>query len=240
MKRIHCAVLCSALAVALPAASAAQLACGTEAALDAPVRLEYAVTASRSPLMLSGDGAVVYRRNADAYVMESTLKAAGLFEAQQHSAGTVGVEGLVPRSFAHRTGRRPELRVEFDWAEQRVVFSQGTTAPVRPRMQDRLSLLLQLSWQHRANPSAAEFVLPVAGHRRVSDYLFRARGGESLDLPAGRFETVKFERYPDGSDELLEVWLAPALCSLPVRVRFSDEKGLVVEQRLRAVRLPAP
>jgi hypothetical protein len=82
--------------------------------------------------------------------------------------------------------------------------------------------------------------VPVAGHRRTSQYVFTARGAEIVSLKAGRFETVKFERRKEGSDESLEVWLAPELCSLPVRLRFTDEKGTVIEQQLRAVRVLAP
>jgi hypothetical protein len=38
----------------------------------------------------------------------------------------------------------------------------------------------------------------------------------------------------------MEVWLAPRLCSLPVRLRFADDKGLVIDQQLRAVHVLAP
>jgi hypothetical protein len=241
MMRLDRAAAFAALVMMLPGASGTELACGSGASLDSSVRLEYAVTASRSPLSLAGEGAVVFRRSGERYSMTSSVRALGIFEAQQSSEGTVGRDGLVPRSFAHRAGSRPPLAVDFDWAAQRVTFSpSGAVEPAAPRMQDRLSLLVQLSWLLRGNPRAERFELPVAGHRRVFTYTFIARGAEALDLPAGRFETLRFERHPDGGDDLLEVWLAPQLCSLPVRVRFSDDKGLVVDQRLRAARALSP
>lgn len=237
MKRAVRAVLSAGLAAVIPLAAAAELACGPNAPLGLPVTLEYAVIASRAVLSLSGDGVVTYRRKGDAYTMESSLQAAGIFEAQQSSVGTVGREGLVPRRFTQRSNRRPPRSAEFDWAAQRVTFSQtGASAPTGPQMQDRLSLLMQLPWRHRADPRAQSIELPVAGQGGASTYRFRAQGEQTLALPAGRFETVKFERHREDGEDSLEVWLAPGLCSLPVRLRFTDDRGLVIEQQLRAVR----
>lgn len=239
MKRTLPAALSACLAVALPAAGAADPACAVDAPLASSVRLEYGVTATRGFISLAGDGSVSYRRKGDGYAMESSLQALGVFEAHQSSAGTVGPDGLRPRKFTQQSSRRPLLSVDFDWSVQRVTFSQtGTSAPTRPQMQDRLSLLMQLAWRHRTDPRARSHDLPVAGHRHPSRYAFAARGAETVSLPAGRFETVKFERQKEDDDDLLEVWLAPELCSLPVRLRFTDDKGLVIEQQLRAVRAP--
>lgn len=241
MNRTARAVLSAGLAAVIPLATAAEFSCGADAPLGLPVTLEYGVIASRAVLSLSGDGVVIYRRKGDAYSMESSLQAAGIIEARQSSVGTVGREGLVPRTFTQQSSRRPPRSAEFDWAAQRVTFSQtGASAPTRPQMQDRLSLLMQLPWRHRADPRAQSIELPVAGQGGASVYRFKAQGEESLALPAGRFETVKFERHKQDGEDSLEVWLAPALCSLPVRLRFTDDKGLVIEQQLRAVRTGPP
>lgn len=221
-------------------AAAVELTCGLQAPLDAPVQLDYAATASRGGLSIAGDAVVVYQRQGDGYTLRSTQKALGLIEARQSSSGTVGRQGLIPREFTQQSGRRPPLRVEFDWPARRVTFSpSGEPASTQPQMQDRLSVLFQLGWRSRAAADAATIELPVAVQRRVSSYLFTAVGTETVEVPAGRFETVKYERHrPDGEDTL-EVWLAPALCHLPVRLRASEDRNLVIEQRLRAVR-PLP
>ena len=238
MKRSVRAALSAGLAaVVVPLPAAAEPACGPNAPLGLPVTLEYAVIASRAVLSLSGDGVVTYRRKGDAYTMESSLQAAGIIEAKQSSVGTVGREGLLPRTFTQQSSRRPPRSAEFDWAAQRVTFSQtGASVPTKPQMQDRLSLLMQLPWRHRADPRAQSIELPVAGQGGTSIYRFKAQGEETLALPAGRFESVKFERHKEDGEDSLEVWLAPGLCSLPVRLRFTDDKGLVIEQQLRAVR----
>jgi hypothetical protein len=35
----------------------------------------------------------------------------------------------------------------------------------------------------------------------------------------------------------IEVWLAPSLCWLPARLRFTDDKGQVIDNRLREARV---
>jgi len=230
-----------ALAAIAPLALGAELDCGADAPLSTPVRLEYDITASRSALTLAGDAVVTFERRGDAYAMASKQQALGIVEARQTSAGTIGRQGMVPRRFTQQSSRRPARGVDFDWDAQRVTFSQsGESLPTRPQMQDRLSLLFQIGWRQRAEPRAATIELPVAGQRAASTYLFAARGAEAIVVPAGRFETLRYERHRGGGDDALEVWLAPALCSLPVRLRFTDDNGLVIEQRLRAVRMLAP
>jgi len=237
MSRLPHFALSVGLAAALPSAGAAELVCGADAPLSASVRLEYAVTATRSVLSLSGEGVFEYRRQADSYRIDSTVTAIGIFESRQSSTGAVRREGLVPRLFTLRSSYREPRSIDFDWASRRVTFSHtGRSEPTQPQMQDRLSMLMQFAWRQRAEPGTSTLELPVAGPRHVTTFVFKAERAESVTVPAGRFETVKLERRFESGDDEFEVWLAPALCSLPVRLRFADDKGLVIEQRLRAVR----
>lgn len=241
MKARAGALLFALFAAAMPASggtgqSSVTLDCGLDGPLDLALRLDYRVDASRGPLSLAGEGSVTYRRSGDGYAMSSSLRAMGIFDAQQTSDGTVGRDGLVPQSFTQRTSRRPPLRVDFDPDQGQVRFSQtGASKPAPPGVQDRLSLLMQLAWRQRREPAAAKLVLPVAGHHSMSTYVFEARDAGSISLPAGRFDTVSYVRQREGKGDLLELWLAPQLCSLPVRVRFTDDRGTVIDQRLLGV-----
>lgn len=241
MRRSFGLALSACLAAAAPQARAVQLDCGPQAPLSLSIRLDFQATASRGLLSLAGEGAVTYRRAGDAYAMSSTLRAAGIFDADQSSEGSVGDEGLRPARFSQRAGRRPPVTVDFDWKDGQVAFSQtGAQAPIQSQMQDRLSLLFQLAWRQRTAPDAATIEIPVASQRSTATYVFTDREDVTLELPAGRFETVRFARHRKGAGDVLEVWLAPALCGLPVRLRFTDERGTVIEQVLRAVRQLPP
>jgi hypothetical protein len=101
-------------------------------------------------------------------------------------------------------------------------------------MQDRLTLLLQAGQQLRAQQARGAVVLPVAGSRHVSTYHFELRGTETLELAAGRFVAWHLERPLSASHDGIEVWVAPRLCWLPVRLRFTDDRGHVIQNQLRA------
>jgi hypothetical protein len=70
-------------------------------------------------------------------------------------------------------------------------------------------------------------------------YRFERRGGEALALPPpiGRTDTHRLERAMTAEHDRIELWLAPSLCWLPVRLRFTDDKGQVIDNRLREARI---
>ena len=219
-------------------------------------RLEYSAQASLGPLALDGDTELTFQRSDDRYTLRSDTRAP-MVGAEQRSSGRIVIEGaagahrvlLIPAEFVERSGRRDPRTVRIEGAGGRVSFSanagQPATAP--SGLQDRLSLLLQAGQQLRIGIDSGAFAasgaaskavidIPVAGARRISTYRLLLRGTETLDLPAGRIETWKLERPRDAENDGLEAWVAPALCWLPVRLRFTDERGTVIENRLRAAR----
>lgn len=226
----------------LPCSSAAQAVitapvCSEAAPLPAAVRLEYAVAASRGVVGLQGDHVLTFSRDAAGnYSMRSDTRSA-LYNAQQTSRGTLGAGGLVPVEYTERTQRRPQATTRLDWAAGSVSFSRtDEVVPTQPQMQDRLSLLLQLVWRARSRAPAQSHEIPVAGVRGSSLYRFAARGPAAVDLPAGRYEALRFERLDEGGHDRIELWLAPSLCWLPVRLHFEDERGLAIDYELKDAR----
>jgi hypothetical protein len=200
-----------------------------------PFRLDFDVKATRSFLSLSGENTLTLKRDADSYALVSETAAGIWFDARQSSQGQIGASGVVPMEYAERNRNKPTMTASLDWKAERVTFSAtDKVVPTQAQMQDRLSLLLQLGWALRAKSTSYE--LPVAGVRGASLYRFEARGSETIETPAGRFQTLKFERPQSDSDDRLEVWLAPSLCSLPVRVRFTDHNGAVISNELRSAK----
>lgn len=242
-RRIRLASAFVAFALAVPPpASAASAECGDTGAWPPPFRLVFEATATRSVLSITGESDLVLTRDGDGYLLVSETNAAGLYHARQSSRGLIAAGGLVPIEYTEQRGRRPQETAKFDWREQRVRFSAAAD-PVEtlPRMQDRLTLLLELGRSLKLRPAASFVEVPVAGVRHASVYRFERRGTESLELPAGRYDAVKLERPADapGNErhDRLEVWLAPALCWLPVRVRYADDRGMTIDQQLKAARI---
>lgn len=219
--------------IAMTGAAHALPACPGTAPWPPPFRFEYDARATRGFLSLSGDSTLTLTRDGDGYTLVSETTAGVWFSARQSSSGRIAEGGVVPANYNERNQSRPQMTTRIDWAGARVSFSAtDKIVPTQPQMQDRLSLLLQLGWALRAK--AASYELPVAGVRGASIYHFVARGAEMVETPAGRFQTQKIERPLDADDDRLEVWLAPSLCSLPVKVRFTDHKGMVITNELRS------
>ena len=73
----------------------------------------------------------------------------------------------------------------------------------------------------------------MAGSSTVESWAFDYLGSEELSLPAGLITAWRFERQSHGPGETaVELWLAPELGLLPVRLRLSQDNGDSVDQRL--------
>lgn len=239
-------LLASALAAcalaALPRAAHAAAECGEAHAWPPPFRLAFEATAARSLAWITGESDLALTREGDGYALVSETNAAGFYRARQSSRGVITAGGFVPTEYTEQRGRRPQATTKFDWRARRVSFSAAAeVTETRARMQDRLSLLLELGRALKLRPAATVVELPVAGVRNTSLYRFEARGKEMLELPIGRIDAVKLVRAADapGNErhDRLEVWLAPALCWLPVRVRYADDRGMTIDQQLKAAHI---
>lgn len=223
-------------AAALAAAAPAGAACDAAAALPASFRLDYAAQATRGPFTLDGSTEIGFTVADGRYTLSSRTRST-LFNAEQTSAGELHGAVLVPQRFTEKSGRRLR-QVDFDWTRGQVQFSANEDAPAatQPLLQDRLSLVVQAGQQLRAQQGRGPVVLPVAGVRSISSYRLELAGSETLALAAGRFDTLHLRRPLSDAHDGIDVWVAPALCWLPVRLRYNDEHGTVIQNQLRALR----
>ena len=201
-----------------------------------PFTAHYAVHASRGLLALDGDATVRFARSGNDYTLTSSMNAAGLLSSRQESRGALSDAGLVPVRYSETASRRATMSLSIDWRERRVTFADGTEASAKAALQDRASLMVQLALAARAQPQAQMLEFQVAGLRRISTYKFVRRGSERLELPAGTIDAERFERIDEHEDDHFDVWLAPAHCGFPVRIRLRDHRGHDIDQRLRELR----
>jgi Protein of unknown function (DUF3108) len=227
------------LGVLAPAVRAQAPPCAPPGEWPAKLRLDYAVTASRGPFSISGESVLLFERSAGTYSIDVNTESALIYHAHQTSRGTRDAHGLRPDEYVETRTRRTTQTTTFDWQAQRVIFSVApdAVAATQPGLQDRASLLLQLTWRHRADPAAKEYAIPVAGARRVSVDRFQVRGVEEVNVPLGVLQAVRVERLGNADDDRLEAWFSPAWCGLPVRIRYTDHKGGVIDHRLQAAKI---
>ncbi|HUL67005.1 MAG TPA: DUF3108 domain-containing protein [Burkholderiaceae bacterium] len=231
----------AALLLLLAASARAQsLTCPKPGEWPAKLRLEYDVTASRGPFSINGESILAFERNGSAYSVTVDTESALIYHARQTSRGTIDASGLRPLEFVETRGSRTPQTAKFDWDAKLVHFSAAadSPAPTEPGLQDRVSVLLQLALQVRPAAREGPLEIPVAGARRVGPYRFAKRGAETVKVPIGTMEALHLERTPEeGDKDRLEAWFAAGWCGLPVRLRFTDRNGSVVDERLRAARI---
>jgi hypothetical protein len=222
-----------------PSGSPAKPAAAPPLIIPASKVLEYDVTASRKGLSFHAEGTLSWQTSAGGYEARTDIKALFVGTRTQTSVGTIDPKlGLQPRRFGDKN--RSELAAHFDRTESPPVirFSANTPdAPLHPQSQDRLSVLMQLAAMLGGAPKSIRpglaMTLHTAGARDAEDWRFTVEAVEALDLPAGRMEAVHLLRMPSQPyDNRVEVWMAPALGYLPVRILWTQANGDVVDQRL--------
>ncbi|MCX7901886.1 MAG: DUF3108 domain-containing protein [Burkholderiaceae bacterium] len=200
----------------------------------------YRMTDSRYP-SITGTTVLQWRLDGGSRRYEATLSTR-VFEvsvAEVSSRGAVSESGLAPERYVQKTATRAAVATNIDWSRQRVTFSRRSDElPTREGLQDRLSFQFQLMALARAQPLAlqpgAVISMPVAGTDQVETYEFLVIGRETLMLESRPIETVKLDRGKGpGAEARVEVWLAPQLGWLPVKLRFTDRRGNVTDSELR-------
>ena len=160
----------------------------------------------------------------------------------QTSTGQMTRQGLAPTRFSDKV--RNEVAAHFERDKALVTFSANTpSAPLLPGMQDRLSVFMQLAsllaGASPPLPTGTSLLLPVAGPRAADVWRMTVEGNESLTLPGGTLSAVKLMRLPQKEyDQKLELWLAPSMGFLPVRIRLTDANGDVADQLWQSSQWP--
>lgn len=202
-----------------------------------PVRLLYDVSGQARQLPYSARGELLWRHDGQRYTARLEVSAFLMGARVQTSEGDLGEHGLAPRRFGDKS--RNEQAAHFDRDGGRIRFSANTPeAALLPGAQDRLSLLLQLGALLAAEPSrwrpGTSLTLQTASAREAEPWRVRVGERETLSLPAGSIEAVHLVREPRREyDARVEVWIAPALDHLPVRIRLTQANGDFVDQQLR-------
>jgi len=202
-------------------------------------QLDYQVKGQHKGLNYNAGGQLTWRIEGERYEAQMTVKAFLLGSRVHTSVGHITPHGLAPERFGDRS--RSEKAAHFDYEAKRIRYSRNSPdAVLQPGTQDQLSVSLQLSMLIHAQPSAyaegQELNLPVSNASYIEVWKFKIGPLTELELPAGTLTTRLLTRSPRREfDKTLQVWLAPALGYLPVRLRITEHNGDFVDQLLDTV-----
>jgi hypothetical protein len=132
----------------------------------------------------------------------------------------------------------------------RVVLAGGTPVAAPPGVQDTASQFVQLTWMFMTRPQQLRvgeaIELPLALPRRVKRIVFDVVAEDRLETPVGTLDTFHLVPRADlrpGNDLTVQVWVAPSLQYLPVRIRIHQDPQTYVDMGLRRLPMqaaPAP
>lgn len=231
------------------AASAPEAAASAGAAFEWPpsTRLSYRLTGNvRGPV--EGHARVEWLRQGTRYqvLLEASVgpSFAPLMTRRESSEGEITALGLRPRRYdmemdvIFRDRRRSTIFMDADT----VRLPGGAELPRPPGLQDSVSQFVQLTWLFTTQPAlltpGGSVDLMLALPRRVEAWAYDIVASEPLHTTAGMVEAmhVRPRRPARPGDYTAEVWIAPSLQYLPVRIVVRQDAENFID--LQIERLP--
>lgn len=201
---------------------------------------------------VKGWAEVTWLREGDHYQVKLELRVPPLFGRRILSDGVVGPEGLTPRRYDQDTEvlLRDTVHDTLLLEPDTVLLANGQRTRNLPGVQDTASQFVQLTWLFTTQPellqvgNAVEF--PLALPRRVVPWRYEITEQVPLQLPFGEAMTFHLQPAPGLSrpgELAVEIWIAPALQYLPVRILVRQNTDSFLELNLKSAPLqeaPAP
>ena len=210
--------------------------------IPAPVFLKYQVLGMSKQMNYSAWAEFSWQHDGQRYDSKLEVGAFLLGSRSQTSQGTLGAEGLMPQRFGDKF--RTEVASHFQ--RDKGVISFSNNAPevsLLKGAQDRLSVVMQIAALLSAEPDrypvGTMLSFQTVATRDAEVWLFLVEKAETLQLPYGDVPTIKINRKPRKEfDQTIELWFAPSIDYLPVRLRVTNANGDFVDQQLRKVEKP--
>lgn len=210
--------------------------------IPAPVFLKYQVLGMSKQMNYSAWAEFSWQHDGQHYDSKLEVGAFLLGSRSQTSQGSLGAEGLMPQRFGDKY--RSEVASHFQRDKGVISFSNNAPeVPLLKGAQDRLSVVMQIAALLSADPErypvGTMLSFQTVATRDAEVWLFLVEKSETLQLPYGDVPTIKINRKPRKEfDQTIELWFAPSIDYLPVRLRVTNANGDFVDQQLRKVEKP--
>ncbi len=201
-------------------------------------RLSYELTGHfRGPL--TGDARVQWQRDNGRYQAQVAVHVGLIFGMQMTSQGRITPLRLWPEVYAET--RRGKTR-SVQMGDQLVVLDQGQNLPRPPGLQDTASQFVQLAqdFERQRQPLVIGHAVPVVLARPggVDEWWYDVVALEPVDTALGTLPAYHLKPRPLANPRgtvTAEMWFAPSLQHLPVRIRLSLNPETWLDLRLSAV-----
>ncbi|MBT9501951.1 MAG: DUF3108 domain-containing protein [Burkholderiaceae bacterium] len=211
----------------------------------ASTRLSYVLTGNYRG-EVNGNAQVEWIRQGERYQINLDVAVgpsfAPLISRRMTSDGELTPQGLRPLRYDEDTKIlfRDRRRVSVFFQGADVVLANGRHEPAEPGVQDTASQFVQLTWlfltQREQFEPGRVVDMPLALPRKLYRWRYEVIGDETLQTPMGPLQTwhLKPQREAGGGDLTAEVWIAPRLQYLPVRLRIHQDANTFIDLMLKA------
>ncbi|AYQ40227.1 DUF3108 domain-containing protein [Burkholderia lata] len=181
-------------------------------------------------------GTIRWRTDGRTYDLSVSMPVPFVGPFTYRSEGRIDAFGVAPDRYVEKRGKRPEDIAIFNREIRQVVFTRTpNNAPLPDGVQDRFSMLMQLSGLVRGNPAAYKPGVTqqffVIDNNSGETWPITVIGDEQVQTQTGIIGARHFMRLPrrDGDTRRIDMWLAPSLGWLPARLVQSEPNGAQIE-----------
>ena len=189
-----------------------------------------------------GEGRDVLEHDGKQYSVVSESKTVGVaaflykMNIRRESRGLVTKGGLRPLHFQEERTRKPKRAADFDWEAKQLKLTDGenvSTIALPDNSFDQTSFAYAFAFR---SPDDELPPVHLTDGRKLSDYKYQMVGKEKIKTPVGELETVHFQKVREADDKRgFEVWLAVEHHYLPVKIRFIEKDGTVLDSTVTAI-----
>jgi uncharacterized protein YbdZ (MbtH family) len=221
------------------AAAASVAASAVRFAWPPSTRLTYQLNGHyRGPV--EGSAQVEWLHEGSRYQVRMSTSIGPILSRSISSEGELTASGLAPRRFdgeqkvLFRAAKRWSLR----FGPERITLPDGREIDTQPGAQDEASQFVQLTWLFTTQPERLRvgqvIELPLIVGRRLDPWVYDVVAEELLHLGFGAVSTfhLKPRREARLGELTAEIWFAPTLQYLPVRILIHQNQDTWVDLTL--------
>lgn len=213
--------------------------------LPPSVKLYYSLTSQENNLVkITGNALVSWYYKENIYKINSEIRVTIIGKILEASSqGEVTNFGLVPNIFFEKRFLKQSTAMILNHEYHNFYFAHlETDCTLQNNKQDRISIIWQLVSVARGNFSkfinGSTWIFLVSNNNQIEQWRFKIIGQEEIKTSLREFNTIHL--FYDASSEnhnwKLDIWLAPSFEWYPVRLRFTDLHGNVIEQILHSIK----
>ena len=193
------------------------------------VRLKYDVAGSVKGFKYFVSGDLSWLHEGGNYTARLEISHFLLGSKVQTSKGSITARGLEPLRYGEKV--RSEVAAHFERDKGKVSFSANTPdVLLLPLAQDQVSIFVQLAAMFAADGQAfapgSKLAFQTIGARGAEDWDFLLEPPERLKIQGKEWTAYKLVReHRADYDTRAELWLAPELEGMPLRIRLTQTSG---------------